>query len=96
MQHALLETVQSSGGFLAQFNSIEDLKEGLVEAITATEINAILAAQEDFDGFASTQFPNIAGATQFVHSDVHVHFNQITTFHKMMDDLETAWEENNA
>ena len=96
MQHALLETIQSSGGFLAQFNSIENLKEGVVEAITATEINAILAAQEDFDAFAATQFPNIAGATQFVHSDVHAYFNQITAFHKLMDDLEAVWEENNA
>lgn len=91
-QTQLLATLQETGGFLSQFTTIEDLTHGTIEAITATEINAIFASEDDFDTFAMTQFPNEAGASQFMHTDVHTLFDQITTFHRLMDDLEAQWE----
>lgn len=96
MQHQLLESLHRSGGFVAQFSSIEDLTTGLIEAIATTEMNAILASEEDFEAFSLQQFPNSEGASRFIHTDIHIHLNQITTFHKLMDNLETTWENNNA
>lgn len=96
MQQQLIESLHCAGGFVAQFNDINSLVTGLIEAIATTEMNAIFAAEENFENFALQQFPNNEGASRFIHTDIHTHFNQITTFHKLMDNLETIWENNNA
>lgn len=93
-QAQLLHIVRQTGEFFSQFTTVEQLKEGLIDAIVTTETNAILAAEDDFLSFAITQFPNESGAATFLYEDIHNLFNRITDFHKSADNLENEWYTN--